>query len=261
MGGDELHWTQSKLSDVTRWNPFDDGMCVFLHHIITEHNGKCWWGGVGSYEYDDLVYEGYTEEDMKTDYDRSWDDVRDFDDESRPVINGRELIKGNITESEDFDWIKDTQPRPMDPYIGKTFTTSSHDYTYRIEGYYDDKKVEIILIYDGGGTKSWFVDEKRCIEHIEGKRPPKWFIGTSNLNESDDLDWIKDQNPTPLDGTKFVVDYDVNNDHPIIYTIEDRGESYVIIKWKNFDGGNHTSPYHREEVEEYLNDGSWVMVG
>ncbi len=78
-----------------------------------------------------------------------------------------------------------------------------------------------------------------------------------NLNESDDFEWIQDIDPTPLNGIKF----HVHGDTWTTYTVIDKGKDIVYVTWPPDRYGDGIGvPYKREDVEEYLEDGSWIQV-
>jgi hypothetical protein len=99
---------------------------IYLHHLIIEPNGKMSWGGIDEDLYYEMYDEGYTDDEIITDYSEGNRDIKYFtahinmDDTS---VNGREYfsIPNNINESEDFDWIRGVPDEPIKE--GVKFTT------------------------------------------------------------------------------------------------------------------------------------------
>jgi hypothetical protein len=87
------------------------------------------YGGLDTYGYDDLVDDDRTDDQIRNIVDDLWDDIEHFindeDENFQTVskINGREFFnlpyqKENITESDDFDWVRDIKPNPFnDSYV------------------------------------------------------------------------------------------------------------------------------------------------
>ena len=192
-----------------------------------------------------------------------------------------EVIRKNnkstqLTESEELQWIKDIEPDPMDPQKG---------YIYRWHGYADhtyleDIKTDDIIILDVKDDKVYFdtVDRywanhpdepgsdnfivKLFINNLESGEIE--YLGTSNINESNDLDWIKDIKAgdlwTPYVGMKFIV---TDGSDDVIYHILgiNDEESWMELKWKdNRSGEEEYFGYYMEDYYRMVEEGRVQIV-
>ena len=85
---------------------------------------------------------------------------------------------------------------------------------------------------------------------------------STQLTESDDLQWIRDVKVNPWDGIEFKVS--ANKDLKTTYKILDWGDpKRVRVVWRDNDDYHnkweHTH-YTRDEVKKHFNKGNWVIV-
>jgi hypothetical protein len=109
-----------------------------------------------------------------------------------------EVINDNINEStDDFDWIRDTEPDPSVPYVGMRFKITQDQDTkviYTINGITDTHMVINWVDPDSEGYMDDFKWPLNSYFGFVDKGDVE--IVYENLNESDDLDWIRSSKPT-----------------------------------------------------------------
>lgn len=118
------HFGSSKILLVKDFNLFVDNIKL-LHHLVIEEDGGVIYGGMYENAYYDLIDNGYSEEEIRNDWEEERDAMnnfftRTFSHGFKPTIHdGYELfgLPRNINESDEMDWIRDVKVS----YLNKAF--------------------------------------------------------------------------------------------------------------------------------------------
>lgn len=116
--GDNIRWWTEK--DLIGFNPMDD--TNYLHHLIIASGGRMVFGSLDSYEVQEYLHDGYTEDEIRNLYDND-EDIDLFIDEYPREFDNPERIDGrkyfdlpyikSINESEDFfNSLRDDENKP-----------------------------------------------------------------------------------------------------------------------------------------------------
>lgn len=229
--------------------------------------------------------------------DRNWDYIfyLAVDDVEVVILNDP---KKEITESDDLEWIRDVEPgvnlEPETVYFFSPNLTLEEMPTFvnRIKDNPYIKKRLLKLLNDGHslwydqvkkkGFKYFVTSEdadsmwegwcnETTLEEVKLSYPYHNIImgreefGMDSLNESDKdnpLQWIKDVKTNKWDEVEFKV---ADNKYlTTTYKIIDWGDPKgVRVVWRMDDDYRNKwkhAHYTREEVEKYIDDGTWVIV-
>jgi hypothetical protein len=162
MGDNIRWWSKRPLNDYKPLNVED-----YLHHLIIGLDGRMVYGAL--WEIGDLIDQGYTEDQIRNDYEDKDYDINNFIDSSPDNFNSPEKINGreyfnlpynsSINESEDFfDSIKDDEETPIIIPGGILDTLVGNFSQYEIM-----KKLHE-LGYSWKGTGSIFVENDYAFE-------------------------------------------------------------------------------------------------
>ena len=118
------HFGSSKILLVKDFNLFVDNIKL-LHHLVIEEDGGVIYGGMYENAYYDLIDNGYSEEEIRNDWEEERDAMnnfftRTFSKGFKPTIHdGYELLglSRQINESDEMDWIRDVKVS----YLNKAF--------------------------------------------------------------------------------------------------------------------------------------------
>ena len=106
----------SKILLVKDFNLFVDNIKL-LHHLVIEEGGNVVFGGMYENAYYDLIDNGYSEEEIRNDWEEERDAMNNFFTKTfskgfKPTIHdGYELfgLSRKLNESDELDWIRDVK--------------------------------------------------------------------------------------------------------------------------------------------------------
>lgn len=153
----------------------------------------------------------------------------------------KEKMKKTLTESDDLQWIRDVKVNPWDGIEFKVSAEKTLKTTYKILDWGDPKGVRVVWRDNDDYHNKWKHTHYTREEVENYVNKGNWVIVNKNINESDDLDWIKDIK-TNNDIAQEIYDGLEWYKEPNVST------NFVRPQWNDYNFSVRTSKENKEKV-------------